>query len=269
MKKRLDLLLVDRGLAATREQARGLIMAGSVLVGGQMVDKPGTRVDEAEDVDVLAAPRYVSRGGLKLERALDAFHLDVTGCVVLDVGASTGGFTDCMLQRGATRVYAVDVGYGQLDWRLRSDPRVVVMERQNIRHLQMLPEPVDLATVDVSFISLRLVIPCIARLLRDGGSMVVLVKPQFEAGRQQVGKGGVVREAAVHRTVLDGLAEWAAGEGYGIRGVVVSPIRGPAGNVEFLALVTPGQLSIPDLDAQIDAALGAAAGMQGAGRDGR
>lgn len=259
MRKRLDLLLVEEGLASTREQARALIMAGSVAVDGQILDKPGVKVDEGAQVVVAAAPKYVSRGGTKLERALDAFQLDVSGRVVVDVGASTGGFTDCLLQRGAARVYAVDVGYGQLDWRLRSNPRVVVMERVNARYLSSLPEPADLATVDVSFISVRLILPAIARLLRPGGQMVVLVKPQFEAGRSQVGKGGVVRDPEVHRSVLRELVEWGDREGYGVRRVTVSPIRGPAGNVEFLALVVPGEPSSPDVGAQREAALREAA----------
>ncbi len=255
MKQRLDILVADRGLAETRERARALIMAGSVLVDGQMVDKPGTKVEGSAEIQLLAPPRYVSRGGLKLERALEVFQLDVSGRVVLDVGASTGGFTDCLLQHGAARVYAVDVGYGQLDWRLRSDPRVVVMDRTNARYLSSLPEPMDLATLDASFISARLVIPSIARLLKPGGRIVVLVKPQFEAGRDQVGKGGVVRDPEVHRAVLRELAEWGAEQGHGIQRVIASPLRGPAGNVEFLALVSPGEPNSPDLDDQVGAAL--------------
>ena len=255
MKKRLDVLLVERGLAATREQARALIMAGSVTVDGEVFDKPGSKVEETVHLEMAAAPKYVSRGGFKLERALDAFGIDVSGLVAVDIGASTGGFTDCLLKRGAARVYAVDVGYGQLDWRLRSDPRVVVMERTHARYLTSLPEPVDLATVDASFISLKLIIPPAARLLREGGWIVALVKPQFEAGREQVGKGGVVRNTEVHRAVLRSLADWGGDEGYGFRQVVVSPIKGPAGNVEFLALVVPGQPTAPDIEAKIERAL--------------
>lgn len=259
MKKRLDLLVVERGLAPSREQARAFIMAGTVTVGGRIEDKPGAMVDEGGIVLVEAPSKYVSRGGLKLERALDAFHLEIAGRVAVDVGASTGGFTDCLLQRGAARVYAVDVGYGQLDWRLRTDPRVVVIERTNVRYLSALPETADLATVDASFISLRLVLPATARLLRVGGFIVALVKPQFEAGRGRVGKGGVVRDPEVHREVLRGLAEWGGAEGYGFQKLAVSPIRGPAGNVEFLALVAPGATTGPDLDLQIEAVLGEAA----------
>ena len=257
MRKRLDLLLVDRGLVVTREQAQSSIMAGDVTVDGRVVDKPGAKVEEDAAIAVKAVPKYVSRGGLKLEKALDEFGIDVAGMVVVDVGSSTGGFTDCVLQRGARRVYAVDVGYGQLDWRLRSDPRVVVMERTNVRYLGSLPEPADLAVMDLSFISLRLVIPAVARLLRPGGRMVALVKPQFEAGREQVGKGGVVRDPGVHRSVLLGLVEWGDREGFGVRMVTVSPIKGPAGNVEFLVLIVPGERSSPDIPQQIEAAIAA------------
>lgn len=255
MKKRLDLLLAERGLAPSREQARALIMAGSVTASGQLVDKPGALVDEGSPVVVAAPARFVSRGGLKLEHALDAFGTDVTGAVAVDVGSSTGGFTDCLLQRGAARVYAVDVGYGQLDWRLRNDPRVVVLERTNIRYLSGLPEAVDLGTVDASFISLRLVIPPTAALLRAGGRIIALVKPQFEAGRGSVGKGGVVRDAAVHESVLRDLAAWAEAKRFGVTAVTTSPVRGPAGNVEFLVLIAPGESSAESLDRQIEDAL--------------
>ncbi|HEX9016521.1 MAG TPA: TlyA family RNA methyltransferase [Chloroflexota bacterium] len=263
MKKRLDLLLVERGLAASREQARSTIMAGLVSVGGQIVDKPGSLVDEGTTPIVQPAQRYVSRGGLKLEHALDAFGLHVAGLVAVDIGASTGGFTDCLLQRGVARVYAVDVGYGQLDWRLRNDPRVVVLERTNVRYLEALPEPVDLAAIDASFISLRLVVPAAVRLLRKGGRIVALVKPQFEAGRGRVGKGGVVRDPGVHQEVLSHLGTWAAKEGYGILRVTTSPIRGPAGNVEFLALMEPGMPNAADLEPQVTAALQEATALQG------
>ena len=259
MKKRIDQLLVERGLAPTREKAKPLIMAGDVLVGGHVVDKPGTKVDETAELVVASRPRYVSRGGLKMERALEAFDLDVTGKVVADIGASTGGFTDCMLQHGAARVYAVDVGYGQLDWKLRSDPRVVVMERTNARNLTELPEPLDMVSMDVSFISIRLVIPSIAGMLRPEGMIVSLVKPQFEAGRDQVGKGGVVRDPAVHRAVLSDLASWGGLNGYGFRRLAVSPLRGPAGNVEFLALIVPGEPNSADLDSDVSAVLAEAA----------
>lgn len=264
---RLDVLLLERGLAATREQARALIMAGSATVDGVVVDKVGTKVDDEAVIAVAAAPRFVGRGGLKLEKALDAFQLDVSGMVAMDVGASTGGFTDCLLQRGAAKVYAVDVGYGQLDWRLRSDPRVITMERTNARYLTGLPEPVDMATMDVSFISIRLVLPAIGRLLRPGAQAIVLVKPQFEAGRQQVGKGGVVRDPAVHRAVLRELVSWGDREGFGFQKLAVSPIRGPAGNAEFLSMIEPGMQIADGLEDQIEKVLAEAAAMGKSGEE--
>jgi 23S rRNA (cytidine1920-2'-O)/16S rRNA (cytidine1409-2'-O)-methyltransferase len=261
-KERLDLLLLQRDLAASRQQAQALILAGRVSVGGQPVDKPGTRVSRDVEVTVEEALPYVSRGGFKLAAALDAFELDVGGWIVADVGASTGGFVDCLLQRGAARVYAIDVGYGQLAWSLRQDSRVVVMDRTNARYLESLPEPVNLVTVDASFISLRLLLPVIEGWLRPaepkyapqpdpkgfrkplgsgwGGQIIALVKPQFEAGREQVGKGGVVRDPAVHRQVLEGLIDWAALRAWGLQGLIRSPVTGPAGNVEFLAHWVPG-----------------------------
>lgn len=263
----MDVLLLERGLAATREQARALIMAGSATVDGVVVDKVGTKVDDEAVIAVAAAPRFVGRGGLKLEKALDAFQLDVSGMVAMDVGASTGGFTDCLLQRGAAKVYAVDVGYGQLDWRLRSDPRVITMERTNARYLTGLPEPVDMATMDVSFISIRLVLPAIGRLLRPGAQAIVLVKPQFEAGRQQVGKGGVVRDPAVHRAVLRELVSWGDREGFGFQKLAVSPIRGPAGNAEFLSMIEPGMQIADGLEDQIENVLVEAAAMGKSGEE--
>lgn len=233
-KRRLDVVLVERGLVASREQARARILAGSVEIDGQVVTKPGALVPAEAAVALRAPPRYVSRGGEKLAHALARFGIDVAGRVALDAGASTGGFTDCLLQHGARRVYAIDVGYGQLHWRLRQDPRVVVMERVNLRHLQRLPEPVDLATLDLSFISLRLVLPVVWRLLRPGGEVVALVKPQFEAGRREVGRGGVVRDPRVHAAVLRDLLAWATTHGFTVLGLTASPLRGPAGNVEFL-----------------------------------
>ena len=239
-KTRLDRLLVERGLAPSREQARRLIMAGEVQVGGRVVDKPGRLVPEDAPVEVRRQPRYVSRGGLKLEAALDRFGLDVSGKVVVDVGASTGGFTDCLLQRGAAKVYAVDVGYGQLAWKLRQDPRVIPLERTNIRYLEALPdgELADLAVIDASFIGLRLVLPATLRLLKPDGQVIALVKPQFEAGRQDVGKGGVVRDPQVHRRVLEEVAALAQELGLTVAGLTVSPAPGPAGNVEFLIWLT-------------------------------
>ncbi len=245
-KKRLDLLLIERGLAETREKAQALIIAGDVTVNGRSIDKPGTAIAEDSQIVVAQGLRFVSRGGLKLEHALDALHVSVDGLVAVDVGASTGGFTDCLLQRGARRVYAVDVGYGQLDWRLRNDPRVVVLERTNVRHLTALPEAADLATIDVSFISLRLVLPPVGPLLQKDGRAVALVKPQFEAGRRQVGKGGVVRDPAVHKQVLRRLLAWAPSEGWFVRGVTPSPLLGPAGNREFFLLLARQGNALPE-----------------------
>lgn len=244
-KTRLDTLIVERGIAPSRERARSLIMAGQVLVGGRRVDKPGTGVDPAAKVALAGeGQRFVSRGGLKLEHALEHFGIDVRTLVVADVGASTGGFTDCLLQRGAARVYAIDVGQGQLDWKLRQDPRVVVMERTNARLLRPLPEPVDAAVVDVSFISLRLVLPVVRRLLREHGWVVALIKPQFEAGPRLVGKGGVVRDPAVHGRVVDEVLRAAEALGFQHAGLCPSPLLGPAGNREFLVhLRTEGRIS--------------------------
>jgi 23S rRNA (cytidine1920-2'-O)/16S rRNA (cytidine1409-2'-O)-methyltransferase len=245
-RERLDVLLVRLGVAATRERARGLILAGEVRVDGRVVDKAGTLVPEGAAIELVGPAeelRYVSRGGLKLERALDAFALDPAGGVCLDVGASTGGFTDVLLRRGAARVYALDVGHGQLAWSLRSDGRVVVMERTNIRQVQSLPEPVDAAVSDVSFISLRLVLPRMAALLRPGGWAVALVKPQFEAGKAEADRGaGVIADPEVHRRVLRDLLGWLARWGEhspGVRalvprGLIVSPISGREGNREYL-----------------------------------
>jgi 23S rRNA (cytidine1920-2'-O)/16S rRNA (cytidine1409-2'-O)-methyltransferase len=255
-KERLDLLMVAQGLAESRQQAQRLIMAGQVTVGDRVLDKPGTRVPVATEITVKDRLPYASRGGFKLAAALDAFGLDVHGWIVADVGASTGGFTDCLLQRGAARVYAIDVGYGQLAWKLQQDPRVIVMDRTNARHLESLAEPVHLATIDVSFISLKLILPRVRVWLRKGGQMVALVKPQFEAGRRQVGKGGVVRDPAVHQQVLENLATWAASEGMGLLGLIRSPITGPAGNVEFLAHWVPGRADTVDIAWLIQASVG-------------
>lgn len=215
-----------------------MILAGDVSVGGRTVTRPATPVTEDAEVAVAAPPRFVSRGGEKLDHALEAFGLDVRGAIALDVGASTGGFTDCLLQRGAAHVYAVDVGYGQLDYRLRADPRVTVVERTNIRYLEALPGGVraDLATIDVSFISLTKVLEPVARLLRPGSPVVALVKPQFEARREEVRRGGVVRDPQVHAAVLGRVAAWAVERGFRVRGLTASPVRGPAGNREFFLL---------------------------------
>ena len=237
---RLDELLVSQGHAPSRHQAKALILAGRVEVPSGATAKPGLLVDPDATLKVAPAPSYVSRGGQKLAHGLDQLGVNPAGRICADVGASTGGFTDCLLQRGATRVYAIDVGYGQLDWRLRTDPRVVVLERTNARYLESLPEPVSLVVVDASFISLRNLLPAIRRFSTPDADVVALVKPQFEAGRSQVGKGGVVRDERVHREVLESLRSWLTAHGAQLRGLAVSPIRGPAGNVEFLAHVQFG-----------------------------
>ncbi|MEZ5351166.1 MAG: TlyA family RNA methyltransferase [Bryobacteraceae bacterium] len=234
-KRRLDQLLVERGLAESREKAQALILAGSVSVAGQRADKPGKTIPEDAAVTVAERLRYVGRGGLKLEEALERFSIDVTGQVCLDVGSSTGGFTDCLLQRGAARVHAVDVGRGQLDWKLRNDPRVAVHEGLNARYLRLddIGERVDLATCDVSFISVTLILPALPALLARGGRVVVLVKPQFEVGRKEVGKGGIVREPALHAAACDRVRRVA--EDLGFRTALIeSPILGAEGNREFL-----------------------------------
>lgn len=238
-KERLDVALVRRGLAPSRERARAMIMAGQVYVGERLVDKPGTLVPLDAECRLAQAPaelKYASRGGLKLEKALDTFELDPSGRVALDVGASTGGFTDCLLQRGAKRVYAVDVGHGQLAWTLRNDPRVVVMEHTNIRHLTSLPEPVECAVIDVSFISLRLVLPAIVPLLAPQAWVVALVKPQFEAGKADADRGaGVISDPSVHERVLRELQDWILlHTPLSVRGLTDSPIYGREGNREFL-----------------------------------
>jgi 23S rRNA (cytidine1920-2'-O)/16S rRNA (cytidine1409-2'-O)-methyltransferase len=259
-KVRLDLLMMERGLAGSRQQAQRLIMAGQVRVGDRLLDKPGSRVDATAEVTVKAPLPYVSRGGFKLAAALDAFGLEVGGWIVADVGASTGGFTDCLLQRGAARVYAIDVGYGQLAWKLRQDARVMVMDRTNARHLARLPEAIDLATIDVSFISLKLILPAAAGWLGAGGQIVALIKPQFEAGREQVSRRGVVREPAVHRAVLEEITGWAETQGLGLAGLIRSPITGPAGNVEFLAHWRPGRATTVDTSSLVELCVGSEKG---------
>lgn len=233
---RLDRLVVERGLAVSREQARALILAGQVLVEDQVVTKAGTLVPATARIACLAPPPYVSRGGQKLAAALAHFAVSVTGAVAMDVGAATGGFTDCLLQHGAARVYAIDVGYGQLDWRLRQDPRVVVLERTNIRFLprEAIPEPVDLVVIDVSFISLRLVLPAVLPFLRPGGRIIALVKPQFEVGKGRVGKGGVVRDPALQQEAVAAVRDHALALGLQFLGVIPAPIKGPKGNQEYL-----------------------------------
>ncbi|HWO43394.1 MAG TPA: TlyA family RNA methyltransferase [Candidatus Eisenbacteria bacterium] len=239
-RQRLDKLLLERGLVGSREEGRGRILAGEVAVNGHPVTKAGALVDESASVRLKHPPPYVSRGGLKLERALEAFSIDVSGRTVLDVGASTGGFTDCLLARGARRVFAVDVGYGQLDWKLRNDPRVLVLEKRNIRYLEPadLPSRADLATIDVSFISLRLVLPAVVRLVVPNAPLVALIKPQFEVGKGKVGKGGVVRSEEERARVIEEIQRAAAGLGLTTAGVIESPLLGPKGNKEFFIHLT-------------------------------
>ncbi len=244
-KERLDVALVRRGLAASRERAQALIMAGQVYVGDRLVDKPGMQVPVDAECRIAAVSdelKYVSRGGLKLEKALETFHLSPQGRVAVDVGASTGGFTDCLLQHGAVRVYAVDVGYGQLAWKLRNDPRVVVMEHTNIRHLKSLPEPVSCVTIDVSFISLRQVLPAIVPLITPDAWIVALVKPQFEAGKAEADRGaGVITDPAVHSRVLQELQDWIPHHTQlQVKGLTDSPIYGRDGNREFLLYLSLG-----------------------------
>lgn len=234
MKERLDKLLVDRGLVATRAKAQAHIMAGEVRVNGQLAFKPGVPVPNDAQIVLTQPPPYVSRGGYKLAAALDHFAVLVAGRICADVGACTGGFTDVLLQRHALRVYAIDVGYGQLDWKVRQDARVVPMERTNARYLQSLPEPVDLVVIDVSFISLKLILPAVCRWLKPNADVVALLKPQFEAGREQVGKGGIIKDPTVHQQTIDHLSNWATSNGWRILGVMPSPITGSDGNVEFL-----------------------------------
>ena len=236
------MLLVEQGYADNRTKAQAIIMSGNVYVEGQKADKPGTSFEETVAIEVRgAACPYVSRGGLKLEKALRDFGVDPTGFVCSDSGASTGGFTDCLLQQGASKVFAIDVGYGQLDWKIRSDPRVVVMERTNVRYvtLEQLGEPLDLSVIDVSFISLKIVLPVVKTFLKpDKGQVLCLIKPQFEAGKDKVGKKGVVREPSVHKEVLDGFVELTKQIGFTILGLTFSPVKGPEGNIEFLAHLT-------------------------------
>ncbi len=241
-KKRLDVLLVEHGLMESRQKAQAVIMAGQVFSGERRCDKPGLILDEGVPLEVRGQLRYVSRGGLKLEKAMQCFPITLSGKTTADIGASTGGFTDCMLQNGAEKVYAVDVGYGQLAWSIRSDPRVVCLERTNARYLtrEQIPEPLDFVSIDVSFISLGLILPTLRPLFREGGEVVALVKPQFEAGREKVGKKGVVRDASVHLEVLEGFLTHAGQADFSVKGIDFSPIRGPEGNIEYLGHLQVG-----------------------------
>lgn len=246
VKKRLDVLLTEQGYADSRSKAQAIIMSGQVYVNGQKADKPGVSYEETVELEVRGAVcPYVSRGGLKLEKALRDFGVKPDGYVCSDSGASTGGFTDCLLQQGAKKVFAIDVGYGQLDWKIRSDPRVVVMERTNIRYvtLEQLGEPLDLSVIDVSFISLKIVLPAIKELLKSTGQVLCLIKPQFEAGKDKVGKKGVVRDKQTHRDVLDMFVALADELDFKIMGLTFSPVKGPEGNIEFL-----GHLSLDNVE---------------------
>lgn len=238
MKERLDVLLVSRGLAASREKAKAVIMSGLVYVNGQKEDKAGSTFDEVDSIIEVRGNslKYVSRGGLKLEKALKVFPIKLDGCICMDIGASTGGFTDCMLKEGAAKVYSIDVGHGQLDWKLRNDERVVCMEKTNFRYLEpdSIDEAVDFASCDVSFISLDKILPVAYKLLKSSGNMVTLIKPQFEAGRDKVGKKGVVRDPLVHREVVQRIMEVAGNAGFSLLGLSFSPIKGPEGNIEYL-----------------------------------
>jgi len=254
-RERLDVLVVARGLAADADRAQRLIRAGEVLVDGKLADQPGALLPADVTLTLKAKPRFVGRGGEKLEAALARFALDVTGKTAADIGAAAGGFTDCLLQRGAAKVYALDVGYGQLAWTLRQDARVVLMERTNARYVTALPEPVDVVVSDVSFIALRTIYATAVNWLKPGGDVVTLIKPQFEVGREFVGRGGVVRDPAAHRRVLEDVTAALAALGLALRGLMASPLRGPAGNVEFLGwwqrAAAAGDTALPWIDATL------------------
>lgn len=256
IKKRLDVLLVEQGHAESRTKAQAIIMSGLVYVNGQKADKPGVSYEESVALEVRTGGcPYVSRGGLKLEKALRDFGVNPEGYVCSDSGASTGGFTDCLLQQGAKKVFAIDVGYGQLDWKIRSDPRVVVMERTNVRYVtpEQLGEPLDLSVIDVSFISLKIVLPVIKTFLKPEGQVLCLIKPQFEAGKDKVGKKGVVRDPDTHKEVLDDFVSLVESLDMRILGLTFSPVKGPEGNIEFLAHLTLADVEgiVPDTEAVV------------------
>lgn len=256
-KKRLDVAMTEQGLAESRQKAQAIIMAGQVYVNGQKVDKAGAPIKDEDRIEVRGKTlRYVSRGGLKLEKAMKCWPIALEGTVCADIGASTGGFTDCMLQNGASKVYAVDVGYNQLDYRLRTHPQVVCMERTNARYLttEQIPQPLDFFSVDVSFISLNLILPAVRGLMKEEGQGVCLVKPQFEAGKEKVGKNGVVRDPAVHLEVLEHFQEHAANAGFSVKDITFSPIKGPEGNIEYLGYLSaaPGPAYEGDLKALVE-----------------
>ena len=252
-KKRLDILVFESGLAESREKAKALIMSGVIYVDNQKADKPGTTYPATANVELRGNKMpYASRGGYKLEKALKVFPVDLHGCIAMDIGASHGGFTDCMLQNGAAKVYSVDVGYGQLVWKLRNDERVVNLERTNIRYIteEQVPDRLDFFSVDVSFISLCLVLPAARSLLRHGGTAVCLIKPQFEAGRENVGKKGVVRDRRVHEEVIKKIVDFCLSNGFSVLGLDFSPIKGPEGNIEYLAYLQKSDT--PELSGQYD-----------------
>lgn len=255
MKKRLDIIITERGLAESREKAKALIMSGVVYVNNIKQDKAGAEFEETADIIISESLRYVSRGGYKLEKAINKYGLDLNGCICADIGASTGGFTDCMLQNNASKVYAVDVGYGQLAWSLRNDDRVVCLERTNARYLNdtVITDKLDFFSMDVSFISVKLILPCLFGLLNENAKGVILIKPQFEAGRDKIGKNGVVRDPAVHREVLKQITDYLADNKYAVLALDYSPIKGPKGNIEYLAFVEKnGQSNAFDIDALVD-----------------
>lgn len=237
MKKRLDVLVFEKGYAESREKAKAIIMAGEIFVDNQKADKCGQSYDENVNIEFRGkAPKYVSRGGLKLEKAIENFNLDLKGKITMDIGASTGGFTDCMLQNGAEKVYSIDVGYGQLAWKLRNNPRVINLERTNMRKVtrELVPDKIDFFSIDVSFISIKLLLPVARELLSDNAEAVCLIKPQFEAGREKVGKKGVVRDPLVHIEVVDGIYNFCLENGFSVLNLDYSPIKGPEGNIEYL-----------------------------------
>lgn len=243
-KMRLDVAVFERGYAQTREKAKAMVMAGSVYLNGQKALKGGVAVKPTDKIEVRGAVNpFVSRGGLKLDKAVKSFNLDLNGCICMDIGASTGGFTDCMLSNGAKKVYSIDVGYGQLAWKLRCDERVVNLERTNFRYVteQQIPDKVDFASVDVSFISLKLILPVMHRLLKNGAHAVCLIKPQFEAGKENIGKKGVVRDRSVHESVVENITNFASENGFKVLDVDFSPIKGPEGNIEYLMFIEKGE----------------------------
>lgn len=255
-KQRADALLVERGLAESRTQAQRLVMAGQVRANGQVVPKPSSLLADETSLEVIKGPRYVSRGGEKLEAALGQFEIDPTRWICTDVGSSTGGFTDCLLQHGAAKVYAIDVGKGQLDWKLRQDARVVVMEQTNARNIEKLPEPISLATVDASFISLKTLLPVVRTWLAEKGQVIALIKPQFEAGKQESSRGeGVIRNPEIHHRILSEVLGFAEQNGFGLLGLIRSPLVGPKGNIEFLLWAEASARSTLPIDQLITAAV--------------